>query len=473
MALSQWDMKYLNPDQQAEVLNYQNQWGSDPSQRDSLHSVVEGIRGQAGYSGGVDGSQYIPVESYKGPSIPTIPEYESPYGGVLDDLMDQVKNPPKYQSPYEDLINDSISNIVNRDPFSYDADSDTAYQAYLQRATAAGDKAYADNLGGMSAMTGGRPNSWAGTVASQARNQYVLQAQEAVIQFEDRAYNRYQNETQDMYNMVDMLNNQDQSAYSRYRDSITDTKDYADMVMRLDDRDFQRYQQKVDNSFKIFDAETKQYEGALNFKKDQIAQAIDRTQLNGYVNNQDSIVLGVPAGTLSQSARERAEQMEDYILKSEHDLETYKKQKEVDYDFDMKLVSAKAMYDGGSGGSGGGYSGEDTSFQPNTTEANKITGVSKDFSSLVNSKDFTRLSPKEKYDAINNFIDSVVNDVDKNMYGKNSLTVGREIISRITSDPAYKKYVIGYEKMPEVEEEIKSIGQPGFSMNNFLLKKSR
>ena len=61
------------------------------------------------------------------------------------------------------------------------------------------------NLGGMSAMTGGRANSWAGTVASQARNQYVMQAEEAVLQFEDRAYGRYQNETQDMYNFVKLI----------------------------------------------------------------------------------------------------------------------------------------------------------------------------------------------------------------------------------------------------------------------------
>ena len=45
-------------------------------------------------------------------------------------------------------------------------------------------------LGGLSAMTGGRANSWAGTVASNARGNMLMQAEEAVMHFEDRAYSR-------------------------------------------------------------------------------------------------------------------------------------------------------------------------------------------------------------------------------------------------------------------------------------------
>ena len=52
---------------------------------------------------------------------------------------------------------------------------------------------------------------------------------------------------------------------------------------------------------------------------------MDRVNLLGFVNNQDSITLGVPVGTLSENARKKAEDMEDYIRKQELDLEDFKK----------------------------------------------------------------------------------------------------------------------------------------------------
>lgn len=396
MSLSQWDSKFMTPEEQQQVLDYKSKWGSDPTQRDSIHSFVEGIRGKYGYSGGVDGSQYNPIPVK--PTIPTIDKWESPNQGMIDDLYNQVKNPPKFEDPYRDLINQSISDIMNRPKFSYDADNDPAYQAFIQRATRAGDKAYADNLGGMSAMTGGRPNSWAGTVASQARNEYTLQAQEAVIHFEERAYSRYKDETADMYNLVNLLNSQDDKAYSRFRDTIGDTKDLFDMVMKLDDRDFQNYKFMAEQQWKTFDTEYSYYKDALQEKKDKVNAALDRTNLTGFVNNEDSILLGVPTGTLSQGARERAEQMADYVTKQAHDLEQFKLEKEETHKWDLKLLKAKEQIDiaadarrpkggsgGGSGGSGGGSNDAPVLNKTQLTTKNKIID---DFIGLTKSKGF-------------------------------------------------------------------------------------
>ena len=154
MSLSQWDLDNLSQEDQGKMQGYKDLWNSDPSQRDSAHNAAEGLRKKYGYSGGSWGDQYNP---YGTPVIPQIPEYESKYEDQFNELFDQVKNPPKYDSPYADLINRSISDIQNRPAHSYDPESDPAYQAFVARATRAGDKAYADNLGGMSAMTGGRP----------------------------------------------------------------------------------------------------------------------------------------------------------------------------------------------------------------------------------------------------------------------------------------------------------------------------
>lgn len=442
MALSQWDLKYLNPQEQAEVLNYQNQWMSNPGQQGSVHNVAEQIRARYGYSGGGDGSQYIPISSYTPPTAPTVPGWESPYRDDIRDIVDSVRNKEAFVSPYEDLINQTLSGIVNRPKFQYNPDEDVAYQAFRQRALAAGDKAYADNLGGMSAMTGGRPNSWAGTVASQARNQYVAQAEEAVIQFEDRAYSRYKDEGTEMYNLLNVLNSQDATAYSRYRDDIGDKQQLADMLLRLEDSDFEKYKFQVDQTWKRFDVEYQSYNNALEFKRNQIAEAIDRTNLQGFVNNQDSVVLGVPSGTLSQGARERAEKMEDYIKQQELDIKQYRKQKAIDFDFDKQLIQLRESYSGGSGG-------KITPNGPYAPSANEIKTVNTeyaDFNKWITRDAFRKMTVDKQYSEIQAYQESIITSANSLLYGKNSYEVGILILNKINSHPTVAQLMNDYDK---------------------------
>ena len=340
-----WDREILSPEDFQKIQQYQQLWQDDPTQRDSAARAAAAIREKYGYSGGADGSQYTPLDQFKPPTAPTIDDYESPFQEQLDKMFDTIQNPPEYESKYGDLIDQQISNIINRPKFEYNPDTDPAYQAFMQKALRAGDKAYNDNLAGMSAMTGGRPNSWAGSVASQARNEYVLQAQEAVIHFEERAYGRYRDETADMYNLVNLLNSQDEIAYSRFRDTMTDTKDFANLLLQLDDREFEKYKYKAENQWRTFEAEYTSYKDELTFKKDKVAEAIDRTNLLGYVNNQDAITLGVKVGTLSQAARERAEAMEDYLQMSEIDLDKELQIVEAHHKNDLTIISAREESD--------------------------------------------------------------------------------------------------------------------------------
>ena len=319
--LSQWDVKHFTPEEQQYALGIKEQWGSDAKLNTALHADLESIRSKYNYSGGVDGSQFMPTDMYNAPKTPVIAPYESPRQGEIDALWKQVKNPPKYESQYEDLIAQSISDIRNRPKFEYDPETDTAFQAFKASAGRAADKAFADNLGGLSAMTGGRANSWAGTVASNARSNMLMQAEEAVMHFEDRAYSRYRDEGADMYNLVNLLQSQDQIMYNRFRDTIGDSKDLFNMVMQLDDRDYRNYKDMADNEWKVFDTEYNKFKDTLTMKKDKVTEAINRTDMTGFVNNEDSITLGVPVGTLSQGARERAEDMKDYVTKLGLDLE--------------------------------------------------------------------------------------------------------------------------------------------------------
>lgn len=437
MALSIFDQQHLSPDSQKLVQWATDQWETaDEATRASLHNLVEAERNKAGYTGGVDGSQFTQI----GVAQPNIPEWESQYSGIGDQILDDLMNMPDQVSPYEDIINEQLSAIRSRE-FTYDPENDPAYQAFKARALAAGDKAYADNLGGLSAATGGRPNTWAGAVASQARNQYVLQAETAAMDFEDRAYSRYRDETQDMYQFLDVLNTLDTKAYNRYRDQISDKKDMFDMVMRLEDREFQQYEFMVNQSWKQFDAEWKQFDSVLQQKEADINRAMDRTNMLGYVDNEASVLLGVPTGTLSQAARERVEQMEDYIKKQQVDLDTFAKQEKIRFDYDMKLAGYRASLSGGSGGSGGGIA-PDGNYMPTKTDAKDRDNLVEEFGSMGSSDDFSRLDGEEKYNRVNQYIEGIIRDVNDGLI---SPWAANEALGKIMQDPLYKSAEV-YEK---------------------------
>lgn len=433
MALSQWDQQFLPEAQQQEILNLTSQWATaDDATRKSLNARAELIRQQyGGYTGGTDGSQYNPT-GLPFPQAPTIPTFSSEYSGVGRDMLEDIMNIPEWQgSEYSDLIQQQMSKYASRQ-FEYNPDTDPAYQAFKSRALAAGDKAYADNLGGMSAMTGGRPNTWAGTVASQARNQYVLESEMAVTQFEDRAYSRYRDEGQDMLNFIGILDSMDTKAYNQYRDNIQDKTKLFDMVMTLEDRDFEKYKFTVDQTWKQFDTEVMRFKNVLEQKRQQISDALDRTNLLGFVDNEASALLGVAAGTLSQGARERAERMIDYAEQQRMEIESYAKKKAIDYQYDMKLISAR-----GSSGSGGGSTGD---YTPTSAESKSVTTTISDFDKLTSSDDFTRQDFAGKQSAIRNYVNKIITNTEQRLYGDNSEYIAGMILDQLEENPIYKQY---------------------------------
>jgi hypothetical protein len=445
MALSYFDQQYLNPEEQKQMLEIQNNWANaSPQERESYHTLAESMRAKYGYSGGVSGNEYIQIGTVQ---QPTINPYESQWNDTLQNLYKDISTAQYQPSPYEALIAQSISQAANR-KFEYDPNTDPAYQAYRQRLISAGESAYQDNLAGLSAATGGRPNTWAASVASQARNQYMLQAETAMLDFEDRAYSRYQAETDNLYKFISVLDSMDTKYYNRWRDSINDKKELFNMVMQLEDADFQKYQYQVEQSWKQFDAETANFQLALDKKKMDIQNALDRVEMLGYVDNKAAAVLGVPTGTLSKTARERAEAMEDYIKKQSIDLETYKKQKAIDYEYDMKLINAKVS----SGSSSG--SGSSSSKPLTTTEIKAIGNETLNFDKLVKSKDYQSLKHDAyKMESINDFIDSVIKKGQYGSYGARSLEIAEAILNNVMQHEEYQRVLNAYQGAVEAAQK--------------------
>ena len=139
------------------------------------------------------------------------------------------KKPSAYTGKYDNLINDNLNNILNRKQFSYDANKDALYNQYKDMYTRNGQTAMQDTMGNAALLTGGYGNSYATTAGQQAYNSYMQQLNDKIPELEQRAYERYRDETNDLYNQNNLLTNLDSTDYSRYRDKMSDY---------LNDRDF-------------------------------------------------------------------------------------------------------------------------------------------------------------------------------------------------------------------------------------------
>ena len=139
------------------------------------------------------------------------------------------EKPSAYTGKYDKLINDNLNNILNRKQFSYDANKDALYNQYKDMYTRNGQTAMQDTMGNAALLTGGYGNSYATTAGQQAYNSYMQQLNDKIPELEQRAYERYRDETNDLYNQNNLLTNLDSTDYSRYRDKVSDY---------LNDRDF-------------------------------------------------------------------------------------------------------------------------------------------------------------------------------------------------------------------------------------------
>ena len=74
-------------------------------------------------------------------------------------------------------------------------------------------------------MTGGFGNSYAATAATQANQQYLTQLNNVIPQLYSLAMDKYQMDTDKLYNQFSAVGNQEDREYGQYRDTVTDWKD--------------------------------------------------------------------------------------------------------------------------------------------------------------------------------------------------------------------------------------------------------
>ena len=255
--------------------------------------------------------------------------------------------------------------IMNRGEFSYDVNKDKLYQQYRDLYAQMGRSAMEDTMGQAAALTGGYGSTYSQNAGQQAYNAYLQKLNEVVPELYNAAYNRYNQEGQDLMNLYSMARSNADSAYER---------DYNQWYNRLQlergDEDTAYNRQQTEEQKKLVQEET-DYERKQNAWS-RLSSLITTT---GYQPSNEELAAA------GMSANEAA-----YLR------QYYQQQK-----------AAASNKSGGSGGgsrrSGSGVSPTqapqtDTEVRKNSAAASRLTGGAEDISYL---NDYTTLAEYEKW----------------------------------------------------------------------------
>lgn len=142
-------------------------------------------------------------------------------------------------------LDDYTKQYEKRDPFSYDFNTDALYQQYKDKYIKQAKMASADVMGQAAAMTGGYGSSYAQTVGNQAYQANLEKLNDVIPQLYQLAYEKHNQEGQDMLNMISLLRGEREFAHGLHNDKynkLADDRTYwSSMYNNLYNRDYTQY----------------------------------------------------------------------------------------------------------------------------------------------------------------------------------------------------------------------------------------
>jgi len=193
---------------------------------------------------------------------------ENPYRSVSaasDYINKQLQELQGGRTPYSDQLEQLISDFKNRGSFSWDPNTDMLYQNYLSAMQNAGQLAMKDTLGQAAGLTGGYGSTYATAAANGAYNNYLQQANEALPDFYNIARDRYDLDTEQALQNIQLVQNQDEDYYNRM---LNDLKYALDRENTLYNREFNEderaYSREQDAYNRAFNEDERDYTRAYN-----------------------------------------------------------------------------------------------------------------------------------------------------------------------------------------------------------------
>lgn len=299
------DTAKSNPEFGQSMLSVKQNWNNATTddEKQKWHDQAETLRTSYGnYTGGNDGSQYISTGKLN---------------NDIDTKLDEVNNyspftydveAPTYTNQWGDQQQALLEEMTNRAPFEWSKETDPLWSSYKKTYLREGDRATQNAIASAAAASGGMPSSYAVTAGTQAGDYYATKLNDMLPTLRANAYDEYLNEYQQLANNLNTLNNQEQLDYQKYLNELnqynTDRSfaynDYQTQYNMLQNA-LSNLQSQQQNEYSQ-DYQTQQYIDALEQYKDQqrqqeIENAMNMTQMLGYVPENFADALGIAAGT--------------------------------------------------------------------------------------------------------------------------------------------------------------------------------
>ena len=154
-------------------------------------------------------------------------EYKTPSFATSDDTnaawnsFNSLAKPNSIDPSYEAALKEAMDRINNREKFSYDLNGDALYQQYKDKYIQQGKMAMQDTMGQAAALTGGYGNSYAATAGNQAYQAHLNNLNDIVPELQQMAYDRYNQEGQDLLNQYSMAKGMYDTKYGEWSDQMS------------------------------------------------------------------------------------------------------------------------------------------------------------------------------------------------------------------------------------------------------------
>ena len=152
----------------------------------------------------------------------------------------------------KDKLDAYMSQWEKRPDFNYDFNADALYQQYKDKYIQQGKMAMQDAIGQASAMTGGYGNSYAATVGNQAYQSHLQQLNDVIPELYQIAYDKYNQEGQDLLNSISMLRGEREYEYGvdqdKYNKLLNQQSYWGDQYLDWYDRGYETKRDSVADS---------------------------------------------------------------------------------------------------------------------------------------------------------------------------------------------------------------------------------
>jgi hypothetical protein len=231
-------------------------WGAKTDAAVKAYQKSVGL-GVDGIVGAKTWGELLKYDTSTKPTAPTsysdidMSKYDSGYQKSQDvinadnkkaDAENALANYGDFSYSKDDMFKSAMDKILNREKFSYDLNGDALYQQYKDKYIQQGKMAMQDTMGQASAMTGGYGSSYASTAGNQAYQSHLNNLNDIIPELYQMAYDKYNQEGQDLYNQYGMLSDDRNMEYGMWGDKrnqlVADRGYYADEANNAYNKDY-------------------------------------------------------------------------------------------------------------------------------------------------------------------------------------------------------------------------------------------